>query len=140
MCGWRQVASGIGTVLAGGMLASAGFPDGAEPGDPALCPTCAPVVAMGNFYVPAVFALDVLGVLTISFYQISRRSHQETIEELAAAKAGRRRASLFPPGSNSDVHVDASLESHTDALADDAKADVDATTSANGNASAPGSL
>ena len=76
-----KAVSGIGIFVSSMMLAVVGFPEGARPGH------VAPEIIrnLGSVYVPTVAVLNLLAVLFLIGYRISRATHADALARLTAA-------------------------------------------------------
>jgi len=94
----RKSVTGLGVMLAGGILALVGFPGGAERADI----TPAAVRNLGIVYAPIVLVLYMVGISVLRFYRIDRERHRANLARLAAtAVQGRQGPAastrLLPP-------------------------------------------
>ncbi len=78
----RKLVTGLGITVAGQVLWLAHFPKGA---DPAHVPAPA-LFNLGAIYVPAILTLWMSMVAVILFYRVDRKTHEENLRKLAAAK------------------------------------------------------
>jgi Na+/melibiose symporter-like transporter len=94
----RKSVTGLGVMLAGGILALVGFPAGAERAD------IAPAVVrnLGMVYAPIVLVLYMVGISVLRFYAIDRERHRANLARLAASAVQGRQGpaastQLLPP-------------------------------------------
>lgn len=73
----RKAVSGLGVMLAGVVLEVARFPGSSE------APSTADARALAFVYVPIMLAVYLLGLVALSFYDITRADHQHTTDQLA---------------------------------------------------------
>jgi Na+/melibiose symporter-like transporter len=76
----QKAVSGVGVLVAGGILAIVNFPEGAKPAD-------VPQEVVNNLawvYMPTLIILYGLAVGILQFYNITRESHEATVRELEA--------------------------------------------------------
>jgi Na+/melibiose symporter-like transporter len=78
-----KAVSGVGAVIVGVILMIVHFPAKADPAhmDPAILRN------MAIAYLVMLFSLYGISLLLLSFYRITRQSHQQTLERLAAIEA-----------------------------------------------------
>ncbi|MEM6858845.1 MAG: MFS transporter [Pseudomonadota bacterium] len=75
----RKFGEGFGIVIAGFILAGAGLASGAKAGEVSE----ATLWSLGAAYVPTIWLLYGSVIVIISFYDIDREKHEETVRELA---------------------------------------------------------
>ncbi|MGB3469957.1 MAG: MFS transporter [Erythrobacter sp.] len=76
----RKTTQGIGVLLAGLILSTIAFPEGADPSDvPAQT-----LWSLGALYAPTLFILYCLGIWSLSRYRIDEEQHQANLDTLSA--------------------------------------------------------
>lgn len=80
----QKGVSGMGVFLSGVILTFVGFPEKADPA------TISPAIVdhLGLIYVLGIGATVLLALVSISFYPISRQTHERTLAALQAQRAG----------------------------------------------------
>ena len=75
----QKAVNGLGVIVAGQILAWAQFPTEAKPGE-------VPAASLNDLavaYIPALWGLYLIAIVTLCFYRISREKHAQTLERLA---------------------------------------------------------
>ncbi len=75
----RKSVTGLGILIAGLIMAYAGLPEGTAPAD---VPDAA-IWRLGAYYVPVILTFWMLMIIAISFYNIDRKTHEDTLRRLA---------------------------------------------------------
>ena len=76
---FKKMVSGVGVFISGAVLAFVQFPEGAKRGqvDPEI------IHNMGLIYIPTVFVLYGLGIVTLSAFNIDKAKHEDNLRRLA---------------------------------------------------------
>lgn len=78
----RKLVQGFGVIVAGFVLALAQFPAGAAPSEV----SDEAVWRLGAYYVPAILALWMAMMASVSAYKLDRKGHEENLRKLAAER------------------------------------------------------
>lgn len=79
----RKLVQGLGVIVAGAILALAGFQDGATPGEVSQ----EAIFKLGAYYVPSILALWLGMIAVIAGYKIDRTTHEDNLRKLAEGRS-----------------------------------------------------